>query len=60
MIDEEKAVNKKKYKRFLEGGFLFFFPSPYNGKNMETKIDIEEIKTGFAQGVSDKLMKKEV
>ncbi len=39
------------------GGRYSFFPLPplNNGRSIETKIDIEEIKTGFAQGVSDKL-----
>ena len=40
----------------MEGRFSFFsLPPPYNGRSIETKIDREKIKTGFAQGVSDKL-----
>jgi hypothetical protein len=38
-------VNKR-YKRFLEGGFLYFFPPPYDGENIENK-NREERKIKF-------------
>ena len=40
----------------MGGRYPFFsLPPPYNERTIETKIEIGEIKTGFAQRVSDKL-----